>query len=211
MFANEATYSDDLRSPLYAAREGLAAGADVIVAETPRLRLRHVLSSDAPFIIELLNDPDFIRNVGYRGVRTLADAQRYIESGPAGSYARYGFGLYVVELRDTAAAAGLCGLLHRDTHADVEIGFALLPRYRRRGYTLEATRAALRFGLESLRLTRIVAITAPDNAPTMRILETLGLRFAGLVRFAEDGRESRLYVLDGVDPETRRAPQHADS
>lgn len=206
MLAIEATYSELLRSPLYAAREGMAAGGEVIVAETPRLRLRHVLSSDAPFIVELLNDPDFIRNVGYRGVRTLADAQRYIESGPEASYARYGFGLYVVELRDTAAAAGLCGLLHRDTHADVEIGFALLPRYRRMGYTLEAARAALRLGLESLRLTRIVAITAPENAPSMRILETLGLKFAGLVRFAEDGRESRLYVLDAVDRDTPLRP-----
>ncbi|HKD55681.1 MAG TPA: GNAT family N-acetyltransferase [Steroidobacteraceae bacterium] len=177
----------------------------MIVAETPRLRLRRLLSSDAPFIVELLNDPDFIRNVGDRGVRTLADAQRYIESGPAASYARHGFGLYVVELRDAAAAAGLCGLLHRDTHPDVEIGFALLPRYRRHGYTLEAARAALRLGMETLRLRRIVAITAPDNLPSVRILETLGLKFAGLVRFAEDGRESRLYVLESVDHDTSAA------
>jgi RimJ/RimL family protein N-acetyltransferase len=168
----------------------------VIVAETPRLRLRELRSSDAAFIVELLNDPDFIRNVGDRGVRTVADGLRYIESGPAASYGRYGFGLYVVELREAAAAAGLCGLLHRDTHPDVEIGFALLPGYRGRGYTLEAARATLRLGVESLRLTRIVAITAPDNVASMRILETLGLRYTGLVHFAEDGRESRLYVLE---------------
>jgi [ribosomal protein S5]-alanine N-acetyltransferase len=168
----------------------------VIVAETPRLRLRRVLSSDAPFIIDLLNDPDFIRNVGDRGVRNIADAQRYIEIGPLASYARFGFGLYLVELKDTATAIGLCGLLHRDTHPDVEIGFALLPRYRRKGYTLEAARAAVQLGLQSLQLTRIVAITAHDNVPSMRILEALGLKFAGLVRFAEDGRESRLYVLE---------------
>jgi RimJ/RimL family protein N-acetyltransferase len=177
----------------------------MIVAETPRLRLRQLLGSDAPFIIELLNDPEFIRNVGDRGVRTLADAQRYIETGPAASYARYGFGLYVVELRDAAVAAGLCGLLHRDTHPDVEIGFALLPRHRGNGYTMEAARAALRLGVESLRLTRIVAITAPDNLPSIRILETLGLNFAGLVRFGEDGRESRLYVLECVDHDTSAA------
>jgi RimJ/RimL family protein N-acetyltransferase len=171
----------------------------VIVAETPRLRLRRLHSNDAAFIIELLNDPDFIRNVGDRGVRTLADAERYIENGPAASYGRYGFGLYVVELRNAAAAVGLCGLLHRDTHPDVEIGFALLPRYRGRGYTLEAARAALRVGVESLRLRRIVAITAPDNVPSMRILEMLGLKFERVVRFAEDGRESRLYALERVD------------
>src|SRR5262249_35684068 len=143
-----------------------------------------------------------IRNVGDRGVRTLADAQRYIDSGPAASYGRHGFGLYVVELRDSAGAAGLCGLLHRDTHTPPQIGFWLLPRYMGHGYTLEAARAALRHGVDSLRLTRIVAITAPDNVPSMRILETLGLKFSGLVRFAGDGRESRLYVLESVGDDT---------
>lgn len=186
-------------------RNGGARGITMIVAETPRLRLRQLLASDASFIIELLNDPDFIRNVGDRGVHTAADAQRYIESGPTASYARHGFGLYVIELRDTAAAAGLCGLLRRDTHPDVEIGFALLPRYRGKGYTLEAARAALRIGVETLQLTRIIAITAPDNVPSMRILETLGLKFAGLVHFAEDGRESRLYVLDSAAHEAPAA------
>jgi RimJ/RimL family protein N-acetyltransferase len=174
----------------------------VIVAETPRLRLRHVRSSDAPMILELYSDPDFVRYVGDRGVRSLADAQRYIDSGPGASYARYGFGLYVIELREGAETAGMCGLLRRDTHPDVEIGFAVLPRYRGRGYTLEAARATLRFGTDSLRLARIVAITAPDNFASMRILEKLGLKFAGLVHFAEDGRESRLYVMDGVDGAT---------
>ena len=174
----------------------------MIVAETARLRLRHVQSSDAPMILELYSDPDFVRNVGDRGVRTLADAHRYIDSVPGASYARHGFGLYVVELRDGAEAAGMCGLLHRDTHPDVEIGFAMLPRHRGRGYTLEAARATVQLGMDSLRLARIVAITAPDNFASMRILEKLGLKFAGLVHFAEDGRESRLYVLDGVDRET---------
>ena len=72
----------------------------MIVCETPRLRLRHLLDTDAAFILELLNEPDFIRNIGDREVRTLEDARRYIQLGPMVSYSQHGFGLWLVELRD---------------------------------------------------------------------------------------------------------------
>jgi [ribosomal protein S5]-alanine N-acetyltransferase len=176
------------------------------IAETARLKLRELESGDAAFIVELLNDPDFVTHVGDRGVRTSEDACRYIASGPGASYARYGFGLYVVELKASAVAAGLCGLLRRDTHPDVEIGFALLPRFRRCGYTLEAARAVMRLALGPLRLTRIVALAAPGNLGSIRILEALGLVFERVGSFTEDGRESRLFVLDTTRADTLSSP-----
>jgi RimJ/RimL family protein N-acetyltransferase len=178
----------------------------VSVVETVRLRLRELSAGDAPFVLELLNDPDFISNIGDRGVRTLHDARRYIVSGPVASYARYGFGLYLVEQKRPLQAVGLCGLLHRDSHPDVEIGFALLPQYRRQGYTLEAARAVMQLGLGQLGLTRIVAITAPDNRPSVRILEALDLKFERMVHFADDGSESRLYVLESRSADTLPSP-----
>ncbi len=165
------------------------------VLDTARLRLRCLENGDAAFIVELLTDPDFLRNVGDRGVHNEEDARRYIASGPVASYARYRFGLYLVELREPAVAIGMCGLLRRDTHPDVEIGFALLPRFRGRGYALEAARATLRLGVETLGLQRVVAITAPDNTASIDILEALGLRFERLVRFTDDASESRLFVF----------------
>ena len=168
----------------------------MIVAQTARLRLRHIADGDAAFIVELLNDPDFLRNVGDRGVRDASDARRYIVNGPLASYRRHGFGLYLVELRGSAEAIGLCGLLHRDTHPDVEIGFALLPRFRGLGYALEAARATLHLATVTFGLQRLVALTAPDNDSSVRVLEALGLRFERLVRFAEHQGESRLFVLE---------------
>jgi len=178
----------------------------VCVAETTRLQLRELASRDDAFIVELLNDPDFITNVGDRDIRTPEDAQRYIACGPAASYARHGFGLYVVELKTPVVAAGLCGLLRRDTHPDVEIGFALLPRFRRHGYTLEAARAVMRLALGPLGLTRIVALTAPGNLGSIRVLEALGLVFERVVNLAEDGRESCLFVLDTARADTFPSP-----
>jgi [ribosomal protein S5]-alanine N-acetyltransferase len=184
----------------------MSTGLRLCIAETTRLRLRELDSGDAAFIVELLNDPDFITYVGDRGVRTSEDARRYIASGPGASYLSHGFGLYVVELKTSAVAAGLCGLLRRDTHPDVEIGFALLPRFRRCGYTLEASRAVLRLALGPLRLTRIVALAAPGNVGSIRILEALGLVSERVVNFTGDGRESRLFVLDTTRADTLLSP-----
>ena len=165
------------------------------VCRSARLNLRHLCDDDAPFIVALLNDPDFRRNVGDRGVRHEDDARRYLAEGPLASYARHRFGLWLVELRANATAIGMCGLLRRDTHPDVEIGFAFLPRYRGQGYALEAARATMHFARHDLGLTRVVAITAPDNAASGAILEKLAFRYERLVHFTADG-ESRLYVWE---------------
>lgn len=166
------------------------------VIETERLLLRRLTEADAPFILALLTDPDFLVQVGDRGVHDLEDARRYAREGPGASYARHGFGLNAMQLKRTAATVGLCGLLRRDSHPDVEIGFALLPQARGAGLALEAAAATLYWGLHTLGLQRIVALTAPDNAGSIRILERIGLRFERLVHYSADGQASRLFVLE---------------
>ena len=64
----------------------------MIVCETQRLRLRYLTAQDAAFILELLNEPEFIRNIGDRGIRTLEDARRYIHSGTVTGYKKSGLG-----------------------------------------------------------------------------------------------------------------------
>jgi RimJ/RimL family protein N-acetyltransferase len=165
------------------------------ILESPRLRLRLLGEADAPFILALLTDADFRANIGDRGVHDLASAARYIAEGPGASYAQHGFCMYAVERKDDGRTLGMCGLLRRDTHPDVEIGFAMLPAGRGQGYAREAALATLQFASARLGLARIVAITAPENARSIRLLEALGFRFERMVRFTTDG-ESRLFVLD---------------
>jgi [ribosomal protein S5]-alanine N-acetyltransferase len=168
----------------------------VTVCECERLRLRRLTTADAAFMLELLNDAAFRAQVGDRGVRTLEDARRYIESGALASYARDGFGLWLIELRESGTAAGICGLLRRDVHPDVELGFALLPAFRGRGYALEAARATLELAVGSFALRRITALSAPGNEPSIRILEKLGLHFERMVEFPQHGGRSRLFARE---------------
>jgi ribosomal-protein-alanine N-acetyltransferase len=172
----------------------------VTVIETERLLLRRLTAADAPFILALLTDADFLAQVGDRGVHNLEDARRYVREGPGASYARYGFGLNAIQLKRTSAAVGLCGLLRRDSHPDVEIGFALLPQARGQGVALEAAAATLSWGLNTLALKRVVALTAPDNTASIRILERIGLHFERMVQYSADGHDSRLFVLENSPP-----------
>lgn len=165
---------------------------DPIVAETARLRLHLLEEGDAEFIVDLLNQPSFLRFIGDRGVRTPEDARAYIRNGPVASYAAHGHGLYRVELKDGGTAIGICGLLKRPSLEDVDIGFALLPAYWSMGYAEESARAVLEHA-RLLGLDRIVAITSVDNESSIRLLEKLGFAFERMMKMSEEGPEVRLF------------------
>jgi RimJ/RimL family protein N-acetyltransferase len=167
------------------------------VLATDRLILRRLSTDDAEFILELVNDPAFIRFIGDRGVRTLDDARAYILKGPIDMYERLGHGLYAVELAGVpiGAAIGMCGLIKRDALEDVDLGFAFLPQFRGQGYAHEAAAATLAYGREALGLERIAAITSPDNHASARLLEKLGFRFERMLSLAKDD-QVKLFASD---------------
>ena len=144
-----------------------------VVTETERLRLRLFSREDAAMVLELVNDPLWIRFIGDRNVRSLDDARGYIEK-PMRSYAEHGFGLYVVERKSDGEALGMCGLVKRDTLPEPDLGFAFLERFRGKGYALEAARATLAYARDSLGLARILAIATPTNERSNSLLARLG-------------------------------------
>jgi RimJ/RimL family protein N-acetyltransferase len=166
------------------------------VLETDRLILRRLTAADAEFMFELVNDPSWLRYIGDRGVRNLDDARNYILDGPVAMYDRLGFGLYLVELRDTGAPIGICGVLKRDSLDDVDIGFAFLPRHWGNGYAFESAAAVKAYANEALGLRRLVAITSPDNDASIRVLERIGFRFEKMIRGHGDAEELRLFAAD---------------
>jgi RimJ/RimL family protein N-acetyltransferase len=165
--------------------------------ETERLNLRTLTPDDAEFMLGLLNDPSFLRFIGDKGVRTPDDARQYILNGPVASYARYGFGLWLVELKTSNVPIGMCGFLKRETLTDVDIGFAFLPRYRSQGYAFESAAAVMHYGRSVLGLKRIVAITDRDNTGSIRLLEKIGMTFERMIRLSDDDAEIQLLASQG--------------
>ena len=144
---------------------------------TARLRVRALAAPDAAFIVALLNDPAFIRNIGDRGVRTEADAREYLAAGPLASYAAHGFGLCAVDLLATGAPMGICGLLQRPDLPGPDLGFAFLPQFCGQGYAFEAASAVKADAHARLGLETLLAIVNPANERSIRLLVRLGFEF----------------------------------
>lgn len=161
--------------------------------ETERLLIRHLTEEDAAFILQHVNQPSFIENIRDSGVRTLDDARRYLREGALQSYATFGFGLYLLELRESRSPIGMCGLLQRPDLPHPDIGFALDPPYWGQGYGREAAARVLRHGFTDLQLSEVLAITSPSNEPSARLLLSIGMQERGEV--VRDGEKVRLFGL----------------
>ncbi len=162
------------------------------VLETERLVVRRFHEGDAPFILELLNEPGWLRYIGSKNVHSLEDAKRYLIEGPIKSYATHGFGLFCVDLKK-GPSVGMCGFIRRDDLEEVDIGFAFLENHARKGYAKESASALLDPGRRMFGLSEIVAITLPENIASIRLIEKLGMHFKRTVTLPRDGKPLRLY------------------
>ncbi|AVR98317.1 GNAT family N-acetyltransferase [Pseudoduganella armeniaca] len=170
----------------------------MIVLETPRLVLRTLDTEDAPFYLELVNEPSWLEHIGDKGVRTLDDARAHILAGPMQLQRRLGYSLYLVQRRADGVPMGLCGLIRRDTLPDTDIGYALRPAYWGQGYAYEAAAAVLAHARDTLRLPQLYGITSPENGPSNAMLRKLGLQFVELTRLGEETRLTNVYRIGFV-------------
>ncbi len=168
----------------------------MLVLETPRLRLRTLETDDAPFYLELINDPSWIEHIGDKGIRTLEEARANIVAGPMQMQRRLGYSLYLVERRADGEPLGLCGLISRDTLPGTDIGYALRPAHWGHGYAYEAASAVLAHARDRLGLRRLYGITSPDNAASNAMLQKLGLQFVELTTLGLDTRLTNVYCVD---------------
>lgn len=150
-------------------------------------------------MLGILTDAAFVANVGDRGVRNETQAAAYIEERIIASYERHGFGIWGVEQKANRVLIGMSGLVSRKELDDVDIGFAFLPEYRGCGYAEETALAVCRYSFEVLGLQRLVAITVPNNGPSIALLEKLGLHFERRINFGDDGETLCLYAMESPD------------
>ena len=164
--------------------------------ETDRLRLRRLSPGDAEFVLRLLNEPSFIQNIGDRGVRNADDARAYILNGPVASYEKHGFGLWLVEEKESGEPVGICGLLKRDALEDVDLGYALVPEHWSKGYASESASAVMAYARAKLGLGRILAIVDAGNQGSIRLLEKIGFECEGMIRLSGDSPEVKLFASE---------------
>jgi len=155
--------------------------------ETHRLRLRPMTSGDLPALARMFADPDVMRYLPTGESRSVEETEVELNY-MVDHWQQRGFGVWAITLKDTGEFAGYCGLqyLHEEPGGvsaealqggtDVEVVAGLAKPYWQQGIAPEATRAALRYGFEAVRLARIVAAIHPDNDASRHILQSIGMK-----------------------------------
>lgn len=161
--------------------------------ETDRLRFRLLMPADAAFVVELANDPAWLRFIGDRHIHDRAAAEAYIAKCRT-MHEQHGVAALAVELRTTGEVVGLCGLLQREPGAEIDLGFAFLERFRGQGFAREAAAAMLDFGHRTLGRERILALVHPDNADSIGLLTKLGFRSESTRSRADGTIHTRVFV-----------------
>ncbi len=165
----------------------------MISFETERLQLRYYTAADAPFIYELMNSEGWLNYIGDRDIKSIADAEAYIEEKYLPSYELNGHGAYIVILKETGIAVGSCGLYKRENLEHPDIGFAFLTEYLGKGYGFEASQGVMQHARETLGIRTFLGITLPANIPSIKLLEKLGLKKKGPFFFNDDTEELLLF------------------
>jgi RimJ/RimL family protein N-acetyltransferase len=161
--------------------------------ETERLKLREFSVADALFIIELVNSPGWLKFIGDRNIKTKEQAEFYLQNGPINSYKNHGFGLSLVELKDSLQPIGMCGLLKRADFENPDIGFAFLPEFTGKGYAYEMATATMSHAKNVLNQELILAITVPENKSSIKLLEKIGMTFRKPVTLSNQNAELLVY------------------
>lgn len=165
---------------------------------TERLTYRRATIDDAPFMLELLTSPGWLKYIGDRGVYELEDARQYIREKILPGYQTPGCGTILALSKDDGTILGNVGIYDRPGLDSVDFGFAFLPQYHGQGYAYEASMACLEWA-ETFGHQELLAITLPENAPSLRLLKRLGFeREPGLIRIPND--DADLVLLKRTTP-----------
>jgi RimJ/RimL family protein N-acetyltransferase len=140
---------------------------------TPRLELRPFRESDVDGIAELLADREATRFIGSVKSRYAAAESVTVMRE---AFAARGWGTLAVVPRDKGSCVGYCGVRPLPHTAEIEIAFALQQKYWNQGYATEAAAASIDAAFKSLGIRSLVATVYPDNKPSLRVLEKLGMR-----------------------------------
>lgn len=168
---------------------------------TDRLVLRRFNKDDWRDLYEYLSDAAVVRHEPY-GVFTEEECKQ-----AASSRANQEF-FWAVCLKETGKECGkdagkLIGNLYFQQQNPPEfmcwsLGYVFNPRYHGKGYATESCRAIMEYGFQEMHVRRIAAMCNPENTPSWRLLERLGMRREGhLIKhkfFKRDAQDNPLWT-----------------
>jgi [ribosomal protein S5]-alanine N-acetyltransferase len=171
------------------------------ILETPRLRLREFAAdlSDVDALNEIQADAEHMRF--YPHPFSRADTEAWIRTRLQG-YADRGFGLWVVEDRQTGQLLGNAGptVQRVDGLDEVELGWSITPRRARQGIATEAAAACRDLCFDEYGLDHVIALVRPENVPSRGVAERIGMTVWKETIFGSEGWTHLVYRVDPAAP-----------
>lgn len=163
--------------------------------ETERLILKPTTEEDAAFFLELYNCPSWIKYIGDRNIKTIEKARLFIKDKIMPQLEALGYSNYTIIRKTDHSKIGSCGLVDREGIDGIDIGFAFLPQYEKKGYAFEAAEKVKSIAIDEIGVKRLSAITTKKNIASQRLLEKLGLKYSSEIKFPDDKELYLLYIL----------------
>lgn len=142
--------------------------------ETKRLSLREYVAEDLDALGVILSDPETMRY--YPAPFDRTGVIDWIERNRA-RYANDGFGLWAMVLNSTSGLIGDCGLVRQSVDGvdEIEIGYHVRRDLWGRGLAPDAACACRDYGFDRLRVDRLISLIRPENLPSRRVAEKMGM------------------------------------
>ncbi len=165
------------------------------VFETERLILKPTSEEDAEFFFELQNSSTWIKYIGDRNIKTTEDARKFIVSKIIPQIETLGYSNYTIIRKSDNSKIGSCGLLHNreGLNGVVDIGFAFLPKYHKKGYAYEAANKVKNIAFDEFGIQELYAITTKDNIPSQKLLKKMELKLSGMITLPNEDEELLVY------------------
>ena len=154
--------------------------------ETERLFLEEISLNDAEFILRLYNTPKFIEHIGDKKLRTVEDAEKYIDEKFLPQLKNLGYGNYLIRRKSDGQKIGAVGIFTREGLEVSDIGFSFLEEFEKQGYGQEAASKVLEKAFLDFGLKTISAITSKENYASQKLIKKLGLTYVKIIQLPDD-------------------------
>ena len=152
----------------------------MVILETERLTLRHLVLDDLDELFALYRDPE-IRRYFPDGTLTYEETREELEWFLNGHPEHPELGLWATIHRATGRFIGRCGLLPWTIEGrdEVEVAYMIAKPFWRQGLGAEAARGILEYARAELGLSRLVCLIYPDNEASIGVARGLGMTLEG--------------------------------
>ena len=157
--------------------------------ETERLVINNLNLNDHQFLTDLDSDP-VVRKFIDGKVKTIGETRQYLSENIDG-YLRHGFGRYAVRVKESLKPIGICGFLMENY--GVDFGYRFIQSAWGQGIAQEAGNSVVRYGVDQLKLKKIVGIVLPDNIASEKVLISCGFTFVDMDKVW--GKEIKKYEI----------------